>query len=70
MLARAVAAQLHKALVVEIITPSQKIILKNSDVLNIKMIAAAERFGVDSHVIESRIKRSLLVNPTTELQLY
>jgi DNA (cytosine-5)-methyltransferase 1 len=70
LLARAVAAQLHKALVVEIITPSQKIILKNSDVLNIKMIAAAERFGVDSHVIESRIKRSLLVNPTTELQLY
>lgn len=70
LLARAVAHQLREVLGVELPTPSQKIILKNPDVLHIKMVAAAEKFGVDSHVIESRIKRSLLVNPTTKPQLY
>ncbi len=70
LLARSVAHQLREVLGVELSPPSQKIILKNPDVLQIKMVAAAKKFGVDSHVIESRIKRSLLVNPTTEQQLY
>jgi len=69
LLARAVAAQLIEVLGVELSTPSEEIILKNSDVLQIKMVAAAEKFGVDAHVIESRIKRNLLVNPTTAPQL-
>ena len=70
LLARAVAAQLIEVLGVQLSTPSHEIILKNSDVLKIKMVAASEKFGVDSHVIESRIKRSLLVNSTTEQKLY
>jgi DNA (cytosine-5)-methyltransferase 1 len=69
LLARAVAAQLLEVLGVEISPPSEEIILKHSDVLQIKMVEAAKRYGVDPHVIESRIKRSLLVNPTIRKQV-
>ncbi len=56
LLARAVAAQLLKVLSVEISPPSEEIVFKNSDVLQIKMMEAAKRYGVDPHVIEPRRK--------------
>jgi len=59
LLARAVAAQLTEVLDVEISIPSQEIVLKNSDVLQIKMVEAAERYGVDSHVIEPRLRQEV-----------
>ena len=56
LLARAVAAQLLEVLGVELSQPSEEIILKDSDVLQIKMVEAASKYGVDSHVIEPRRK--------------
>ncbi|MEI6063083.1 MAG: DNA cytosine methyltransferase, partial [Pseudanabaena sp. ELA748] len=52
LLARAVAHELRKVLGVELSIPSEEIILKNSNVLQIKMVEAAARYGVDPHVIE------------------
>ncbi len=59
LLARAVAAQLIEVLDVKLSTPSKEIILKNSDVLQIKMVEAAERYGVDPHVIEPRVRQEI-----------
>ena len=56
LLARAVAHQLREVLGVELTIPSQEIILKNPEVLQIKMVEAAARYGVDPHVIETRAK--------------
>ncbi len=56
LLARAVAHELRKVLGVELSIPSEEIILKNSEVLQIKMIEAAARYSVDPHVIEPRSK--------------
>jgi DNA (cytosine-5)-methyltransferase 1 len=54
LLARAVAAQLREVLGVELNNPNQEIILKNPEVLQTKMVEAAAKYGVDSHVIEPR----------------
>lgn len=59
LLARAVAAQLIEVLDVKLSIPSQEIILKNPDVLQIKMVEAAERYGVDPHVIEPRVRQEI-----------
>ena len=56
LLARSVAAQLLEVLGLELSPPSEEIILKNSDVLEIKMVEAAKMYGVDPHVIEPRRK--------------
>jgi DNA (cytosine-5)-methyltransferase 1 len=56
LLARAVAAQLLKVLGEKSSLPSEEIILKDADVLQIKMVEAAKRYGVDPHVIEPRRK--------------
>ena len=58
LLARAVAQQLREVLGVELSPPSEEIILENPDVLEIKMVEAAKRYGVDAHVIEPRRKIS------------
>jgi DNA (cytosine-5)-methyltransferase 1 len=57
LLARAVAHQFREVLGVELSTPSQKIILENADILQIKMVEAAARYGVDPHVIEPRTRQ-------------
>ena len=59
MLARAVAHELRKVLGVELSIPSEEINLKHSEVLQIKMIEAAARYSVDSHVIEPRVRQEL-----------
>ena len=59
LLARAVAAQLIEVLDLELSTLSQEIILKNSNVLQIKMVEAAKRYGVDPHVIEPRMRHKI-----------
>ena len=59
LLARSVAAQLIKVLAVELVTPSQEIVLENSHVLEIKMTEAAQKYGVDPHVIEPRIRQEI-----------
>jgi DNA (cytosine-5)-methyltransferase 1 len=51
-----VAAQLLKVLGEKSSLPSEEIILKDADVLQIKMVEAAKRYGVDPHVIEPRRK--------------
>lgn len=59
LLARAVAHELRKVLGVELSIPSEEINLKHSEVLQIKMIEAAARYSVDSHVIEPRVRQEL-----------
>lgn len=59
LLARAVAAQLIEVLDVKLSTPSQEIILKSSDLLQIKMAKAAAKYGVNPHVIEPRAKQEI-----------
>lgn len=59
LLARSVAAQLIKVLAVETVTPSQEIVLENPHVLEIKMTEAAQKYGVDPHVIEPRIRQEI-----------
>ncbi|MDX1976897.1 MAG: DNA cytosine methyltransferase [Pseudanabaenaceae cyanobacterium bins.68] len=59
LLARAVAAQILETLGIQLITPWQEIILENSDLLQIKMVEAAEKYGVDPHVIEPRIRQEI-----------
>jgi len=59
LLARSVATQILEVLGVNLITPSQEVILRNSDVLQIKMVEAAEKYGVDPHVIEPRIRQEI-----------
>ncbi|NUN63686.1 DNA cytosine methyltransferase [Pseudanabaena biceps] len=57
LLARAVAAKLMEALGVTLEKPSPKVILPEPTDLQIKMVAAAKKYGVDSHVIEPRAKK-------------
>ena len=57
LLARAVAHQLSNVLGVDLHKPKEMISLINSDeLLQLKMVKAAERYGVDSHVIEPRAR--------------
>ncbi len=64
LLARAVAQQLRTVLGINIIQPQEPIPLEKDELLRLKMLKAAEKYGVDAHVIESRIKKVDLINPT------
>ncbi len=59
LLATSIASQLLEVLGVELNPPHQEIILKNSEVLQIKMVEAAEKYGVDPHVIEPRVRQEI-----------
>ncbi len=57
LLARAVAQQLREAIGIKPQQPKEIISLINKDqLLQLKMIEAAEKYGVDSHVIEPRTR--------------
>ncbi|OIP77962.1 MAG: DNA (cytosine-5-)-methyltransferase [Oscillatoriales cyanobacterium CG2_30_44_21] len=60
LLARAVANQLHKLLGSNLCIPSGEIILENDNLLQIRMVKASIKYGVDSHVIEPRAKKNNL----------
>lgn len=61
LLARAVAEQLREAIGINLQKPEQLISLVNDDqLLQLKMLAAAEKYGVDSHIIEPRIRQDHL----------
>lgn len=57
LLARAVATKLMEALGIMVMKPFLKVILPEPTDLQIKMVAAAKKYGVDSHVIEPRAKK-------------
>ncbi len=58
LLARAVAQQLREAIGINLTKPNKIISLMNDNqLLQLKMVEAAEKYGVDSHVIEPRVKR-------------
>ncbi|WP_199302134.1 DNA cytosine methyltransferase [Pseudanabaena cinerea] len=59
LLARAVATELREILGVKLKKPSQKVILSKAKDLQIKMVEAAEKYGVDPHVIEPRIRQEI-----------
>lgn len=59
LLARAVAQQLREVLGVKLSPPSQEITLGDPNVLEIKMVEAAKRYGADSHVIEPRVRQEV-----------
>ena len=56
LLARAVAHQLLKAIGIMPSLPSTSVPLINESLLNLKMSKAAEKYGVDCHVIAPRLK--------------
>ena len=56
LLARAVAHQLREVLGANPKKPTEMICLGNDELLRLKMVAAAKKFEVDSHVIESRVR--------------
>jgi hypothetical protein len=43
--------------------PSREIILKNADLLQIRMVKASAKYGVDSHVIEPRATAKKVILP-------
>lgn len=57
LLARAVAHQLRKVIGFDLIKPKTMYYLINSELLQLKMVAAAKKYGVDSHAIEPRSKK-------------
>ena len=60
LLARAVATKLCEVLELELNKPIKKVISKNNaNVLQIKMVEAAEKYGVNPHVIEPRVKQEM-----------
>jgi DNA (cytosine-5)-methyltransferase 1 len=61
LLARAVAHQLIEIMELKIQPPKSIVPLINHEVLQIKMIQATEKYGVDAHVIESRVKNKNLI---------
>ncbi len=63
LLARAVAHQLREVLGANPKKPTEMIFLGNDQLLRLKMVAAAKKFGVDSHVIESRVSRKKVLFP-------
>jgi DNA (cytosine-5)-methyltransferase 1 len=63
LLARAVAHQLREVLGANPKKPTEMIRLENDQLLRLKMVAAAKKFGVDSHVIESRVSRKKVLFP-------
>ena len=57
LLARAIAQQLREAIGTNLKQPQKVVsLINNSELLQLKMIEAATRYGVDPHVIEPRIK--------------
>jgi len=63
LLARAVAHELHESLGANLSMPSREIILKNADLLQIRMVKASAKYGVDSHVIEPRATAKKVILP-------
>ncbi|MDX2254885.1 MAG: DNA cytosine methyltransferase [Pseudanabaenaceae cyanobacterium bins.39] len=57
LLARAVASKLREVMGLKLNKPTQKLILDNAKVLEIKMVEASQRYGVHPHVIEPRTRQ-------------
>jgi DNA (cytosine-5)-methyltransferase 1 len=60
LLARAVATKLCEILGAELKKPNKKVVSEiNANVLQIKMVEAAKKYGVDPHVIEPRVRQEI-----------
>lgn len=57
LLARAVAQQLGEVIGINLKKPQQPCNLVGDELLRLKMVEAAEKYGVDSHVIEPRTRK-------------
>ncbi|MFN8976201.1 MAG: DNA cytosine methyltransferase [Pseudanabaena sp.] len=65
LLARSVAQQLRASLGINIMQPQEKVNLGKDELLRLKMLKATEKYSVDAHVIESRIKKFDLITDVT-----
>ena len=64
LLARAVAHQLREVIGVNPNKPQTMISLMNDELLRLKMVKAAEKYGVDSHVIQPRKQKHYFTLPS------
>ena len=64
LLARAVAHQLREVMGVNLNKPQTIISLMNDELLRLKMVKAAEKYGVDSHVIQPRKQKHYFTLPS------